>query len=662
MRCRFYVWILLLPILAFGQKQDQSWVDSLLQVLPKMKDDTAKVNQLNKITLHYIDTDSTKSFHYATKALALSKKLKWKEGIAHSNFYLGTFYNAHLKYDKALVYFNQSLKTEKQEIVSKSLQSISVIYTNVCQYSKAIDYCFRALKIEEALGNKAGIAKISANLGSIYYGMKDYATALRYFNKSAKRYEAIGNIHELAWVYRNTAAVYNSLDQLQKALFYYKKADTLSKKSKDKVLQARILSGIALVYYNLDDYEKAIDNSRFSLKAAANATEDLQTVAFCRGLLGDSYIEKAKMKQNNKVLLDSALFHLNEAIRLHKQLNSTRDLVYDFTSLTKIHKLQGDFKSALTTYEISMLYKDSIFNSNNKETIKNLEDKRAIELRDNQIKINKLQLESKEKQKQYLILGLLLLAIIGGLLWYQNRNRKKVNLKLQELNANLDQSNTIKTRMLGILNHDLRSPVNSFIHFIQFQKNNPEMLDTETKERIENTTIASAKNLLNTMEDILLWTKDQMQNFAPQLKTITIQSVFDDTKKHFANEENTVITFENRDSIQINTDENYLKTILRNLTANAIKALESFDPRNQEKPTIHWKAWQENNQTFLSITDNGPGGNQEQFNALYDETAVVGIQSGLGLHLIRDLAKAIDCKIEVKTNPNQGTIFTLLLP
>ena len=112
--------------------------------------------------------------------------------------------------------------------------------------------------------------------------------------------------------------------------------------------------------------------------------------------------------------------------------------------------------------------------------------------------------------------------------------------------------------------------------------------------------------------------------------------------------------FENPNNIQINTDENYLKTIIRNLTGNAIKALNEID-----NPIIIWKAWQENNQTFLSISDNGSGGTQEQFKALYDDKEVSGIQFGLGLHLIRDLAKAIDCEITVDSKVNEGTTFTL---
>ncbi len=171
---------------------------------------------------------------------------------------------------------------------------------------------------------------------------------------------------------------------------------------------------------------------------------------------------------------------------------------------------------------------------------------------------------------------------------------------------------------------------------------------------MENKTILGAENLLNSMEDILLWSKGQMENFQPKLKKIAVSSLFEDTRKHFSSEEKVSITFENPQNIELNTDENYLKTIIRNLTGNAIKAIDKA-----EKPTIQWKAWQENDQTFLSISDNGPGGTQEQFKALYDETEVVGIQSGLGLHLIRDLAKAIGCKIEVDSKSNEGTTFTL---
>jgi signal transduction histidine kinase len=49
----------------------------------------------------------------------------------------------------------------------------------------------------------------------------------------------------------------------------------------------------------------------------------------------------------------------------------------------------------------------------------------------------------------------------------------------------------------------------------------------------------------------------------------------------------------------------------------------------------------------------------QEFKAMYDDTEVVGIKSGLGLHLIRDMAKAINCDISVDSKIDVGTTFIL---
>ena len=63
----------------------------------------------------------------------------------------------------------------------------------------------------------------------------------------------------------------------------------------------------------------------------------------------------------------------------------------------------------------------------------------------------------------------------------------------------------------------------------------------------------------------------------------------------------------------------------------------------------------------MTITDNGPGAEEAQFNALYHSEQTVGIKSGLGLHLVRDLAKAINTEIEVKSIVGQGTTINILI-
>jgi signal transduction histidine kinase len=387
------------------------------------------------------------------------------------------------------------------------------------------------------------------------------------------------------------------------------------------------------------------------------------------GLIGDVFLEKAKsvtIQTKKNILLKKALYNFTESVNLSKKLGEIYEAATNYKQIAEIQKLQGNYKDALNSYELSVVYKDSIFNSENKESIKNLEDKRAIELRDKEIQIYKLSIQVKERQKWFLITGLALLGIIGGLFSYQSRNRKRNNLKLQLLNSELDQANKAKAQFFSILSHDLRGPVSNLVLFLHLQKESPEMLTEESIRRMQEKTINGAENLLTSMEDILQWSKSQMGIFKPQHKNVVLNSLFEDIKTHFLSEEKVKIIFLNPDNLIINTDENYLKTIIRNLTGNAIKAsdyiaLQQATPANDYKPAIIWKAWQENNQTFLSITDNSQGAVLENFKALYSDKEVVGINSGLGLHLIRDLAKAIDCEVSVDSKVGVGTTILLVL-
>ena len=645
----FLLIILFFPFAIYPQQKHK--VDSLLIVLSKSKTDTSKVNILNKLSVAYVRVDSTNGLDYAKQALKLAQKIKWDEGIARSNFHIATQYLVNFSYKKALKFFEQALKTAKeQRLTSKIFAGMGSSYMYESDYSKALASFHRALKIDESLGDQKGIAKMAMNIGSVYYSIKDYPKSIAFFNKSLDQKSADPNFN--AMLLRNIGAVYNSMGELHKSLDYFERSLSLCEKANNIAFEASLLSDIALVYYDLEYYTKAIRYSKAAL-GIDTGVEDKVNIAFSFGIIGDSYTEKAKQQGNSRVLLDSAVHYLNKSIALHKQLNSIRGLYDDYTSLTAAQKLLGDYKTAIQSFETSIVYKDSIFNTDNRETIKNIEDKRAIELRDKELKINDLQLEANQRQKWVLSLGIVFLGIIGGLLYYQNASRKETNKHLKSMNADLDRANNMKTRLLSILNHDLRSPVNSFIHYIQFKKESPEMLDEASKTRIENATLNSAKNLLLSMEDMLLWTKDQMKNFEPQNEKFQVRSVFEAIEKHFSAVENTSLAFEFEHDFEIFGDQNYLKTIVRNLTANAINAT-----RETDAPQIVWRAWQQDGKPFLSIADNGPGVAAQQLNVLFDEREVGSVKSGLGLHLVRDLVGAIGWKISVTSNTG-GTTFTM---
>ncbi|CAM4353105.1 tetratricopeptide repeat-containing sensor histidine kinase [Flavobacterium terrigena] len=563
-------------------------------------------------------------------------------------------YGSTSKRERVLNELHQVIDTSKNEFEkSKILAEISDYYINVGQYEKGLQY-----KIDGLKGRKKHLSKADyddsinygvqlVNISELYVTMENLPKSLEYLTESepylTKYKEGVAAVH------KDFISIYLKQNNLKKAEERYSKFQSFLKTvDLGDCYEYFIESNLLFSNYYLERKQnsKALEYANYANSFAPKYASDF-TKAQVNQSFGKIYLQQ---KNYQKAL---PFFKLAEPIIKEDTPEENSEL----------HKLLADTYEGLgdknlAYYHLSLYTKlqESLLAEKAKKNLAEMEAKYQNNVKKQEIQNKNLQIDTAKKQKYYFIGGLFLLAIIGSLLFYQSRNRKKTNEKLQILNSELDEANKAKTRFFSILNHDLRGPVANLVFFLQLQKESPEMLDEESTKRMQDKTMAGAENLLNSMEDILQWSKSQMENFKPQPKKINVNSLFDDTKMHFSSEEKVEITFENPQNIQINTDENYLKTIIRNLTGNAIKALDGI-----ENPSILWKTWQENNVSYLSITDNGKGASDEQFKALYDDKEVVGIKTGLGLHLIRDLAKAINCEIEVNSKKDIGTTFTLKL-
>ena len=255
-----------------------------------------------------------------------------------------------------------------------------------------------------------------------------------------------------------------------------------------------------------------------------------------------------------------------------------------------------------------------------------------------------------------LVVGVVLLGAIGVILYRQAVIRKRTNVTLVRLNNELSEANKVKTKFFGILSHDLRSPIASLLNFLQLQKKKPDSLNAVEKAAYWDKIGGSAAALLETMESMLLWSKGQMEYFKPRIGAVEINTLFVRLEKFFSDMEHMSFGFYCEGEMIVMSDEDYLWTIMQNLTSNAIRAL-----KQTANGRIEWKAWREGRTVYCSIADNGPGVSAEQLKALYDDTADMGTRQGLGLHLIRDLAKAIDCNVSVRPHAESGAEFVLTL-
>lgn len=607
------VFFFLLAIMHCAYSQDNSKADSLIKLLDKTKSIKQKDRLMSAIADAY-SIDSQKGIAWYNKHLAFA--IKNNLDTSGSLNALGVYYLNTQQYDIALKYLlraaDAAKKHEKARMTAMIYSHISVIFQEQGNFKKSLFYDNKALEISKSINDTIGIADNYMSSGINYSEIGNNRKALELFKKALPYYLKKNIKEKVAYAYFNIGFV---TEDLAERVEYLEKAKTF-----------------------FDAYDPAYP---LAVSNQSNMAETYFLLSQDAGL-------SAKANSTSPALLQKAEELVNEAIVYARKDNSRYNLMFAYEVLAKIKEAQNKPAEALEYTRRQFALKDSLFSQQQKNNIATTESEAEIELRDKQLELNRVMLQTRERQYWILFGGILLFTGFLVLLFIQNNARRTQNKKLEKLNAELDLANKTKAQLFGIINHDLRGPVASLINFLNLQKQG--VLDDDKTKELQAKTMTSANGLLQSMEDLLLWSKGQMEYFKPDIKPITAQSLFNDIEALYTG---APIHFSNDGGVVFISDENYLKTIMRNLTANALKAVS-----NTINASIEWKAFEKNGNKHLSITDNGSGANPGAFNTLHGNSTNIGIKNGLGLHLIHELATSINCAIETQTNAN-GTTITL---
>lgn len=703
---RLIIPIFFLAVPALAQKQGRALIDSLVAELPRAANDTVKGRLYRVIADESFFINVDQALHYSRLGLQHTTRMKWQRGIGVFNTYIGRAYSDKGNYDSCRHYFLKAIAIYKTLgdtwNLSSTTNNLGVAEHNIrSNYPAATRYYFDGLKYAEATGDNYLIGLCLDNVSEIYRIQKNFPKALQFGKRSLvlrqqQRNPDINARRELAGSLSSMAALYTLIQDWPKARQYGFRALVEHQNVGNQ-------EGLAITYGNLsvamqDDYRRKID---YALQAKQRwDTFNPRNLSAVNNLanLGVAYLDlvrnpspaTANVQPTDRTdRLRLAKKYLTEAIQLSTDKGEVGDRAYFRGNLAELQALTGDYKSAYENFRAAQAVQDSLYSQEAKNKIAGLEGKREIELRDKQLEINRLAIAGQQRQQLALLVGVALLLVIGGLLYWQNRTRKRTNTTLLHLNQELDEANQVKTRFFAILSHDLRGPVANLINFLHLQRESPDLLPPDQVARHQQTVTVAAEGLLDTMESMLLWSKGQMQQFKPTVKEMPVQTLFDYLQRFFAGTTNVRFDFDAPDGLQVATDEDYLRTIMQNLTSNAIQALKNKPdsvggprigddagppvragspwsecrttgiPERFQPAHIQWQARSENGRVVLTINDNGPGMSESQLNALYTDDVVIRGKSGLGLHLIRDLTKAIACQISVRSEPGMGTEFRL---
>lgn len=291
-------------------------------------------------------------------------------------------------------------------------------------------------------------------------------------------------------------------------------------------------------------------------------------------------------------------------------------------------------------------------------------------------KNSKLQLE-KEYEKQnldsskirnYLILGLMVLMFfVSILIMYFTRMAFVYENKLKIANKEIKENLNFKNRILGMLSHELRSPLKIIGIFIN--RINKKTEDEKIKEYLKSISFTN-DTLLIQANQILEYTKNQQvkNKIIPVIFNLKneINSILTAIEPYIETRNNKLIITENIDpKLIVFSDNTKINQIFMNILGNANK----FTENGKIFVDVKTEVINENKISLITkIQDTGVGISKSDLEKIFEpyyqgiiSNEIENLGAGLGLSLCREIIKLYPGEISVDSEQNKGTIVNFNL-
>ncbi|PLX14767.1 MAG: hypothetical protein C0599_18245, partial [Salinivirgaceae bacterium] len=159
--------------------------------------------------------------------------------------------------------------------------------------------------------------------------------------------------------------------------------------------------------------------------------------------------------------------------------------------------------------------------------------------------------------------------------------RKMAEFKLHEKTNELEKLNNTKDRLLSIIGHDLRNPLNNINGFVFLLEKALGNINNPKAQKYINAIYQSSSTLSELLENLLAWSRTQTLKLKVNIEKVNLHEVVKQNITAFVHNANfKSIKLHNRvdNSHTLNADKAMLHTMIRNLISNSIK----FTPKDGE--------------------------------------------------------------------------------
>jgi signal transduction histidine kinase len=623
--------------------------------------------------------------------------------------------------DEALTLAKQALDISRElgfvGLAARALNNMGVIYWQKGDFPQALDHLFEAFHIYREENDSLGIARIHTNIGLIFSDQGHYDRALEYYLVSRTIYEQLGTIAGLAPVLNNIGTVYQYQGDFSQAEAYHLQSLALKDALGDQKGIAFSLNNLGLVRQYMGDYSQALEYFNRALAIRETLPELRETaitignIGYLNLLLGEvrpamEYFLRARdiyYEINDQSGLAKTYNHMGRAMFARGRPNDA--ILYFQTSLDYAEKVGlprlisdnfrdlsqsmagiQDYRAAFDYQERYLAMRDSIYDEEAQRRIIEMELMYDRERKEDEIELLRINNEISQLnlEKQRILQNFLLVVIalvVGLLILLMNRYRfiTKTNRKLQELNSHLREqtakveelnqqlnvTNSAKDKFFSIISHDLRNPFASIVSFSRILKRDIDNLGREELQDLVAELDKSVLKISNLLENLLQWSRSQGGKIKPLPAQISISGIVKENLNLFApmaREKGIELLNELPGDVYAWADPNMVDTVIRNLVSNALKYTDSNGiVRVGSEPL--------DQQVSLFVEDTGIGiAKEDQENLFHPDAfhSTYGTRdekgSGLGLMLCKEFVVKMGGHIYFDSQQGSGSRFVFTLP
>ncbi len=581
-------------------------------------------------------------------SLKLYEQVNDKKGAGEVLLNTGNLYRQAGNNLRAKQHYNNALRYFTEAGILNGILNASVQLAHTYQVEDSLDMAEQMLnqaqEISEQNNNKQSRINILLNIASLKKAQHKIPEATKVYLMAIDEALAINNISTVAYAYNFLGSIYQSQNDNEKAMATYASGISFAEKANNKLVAShcyRKTGNIEFARGNVQDarkhYEKAMDI------AMQTNNEELQKLAYY------------------------ALYHWNV-----KQNEHARALVFYKKYAALLNKLdlkKNDQKLLEIQMNNELVEKDAL--------IMQAEQNLALSEQENQIQ--QLRIERQTELRNFLFILILLLFVIGLLIYFQYRTKRRNNLLLQEkieiiteINGKLAASekelqklNATKDKFFSIIAHDIKNSLVGIISISRiFGKDFARLSEKEIHE-FSSVIHNGAKQLYTLLENLLHWARSQTGKIAFNPEYIDIAEITAKTASLLelnAKQKNIAIKVTTDETVKAFADEDMITLVIRNLISNAIK----YTPKDGRIDVII----STNNDTArVEVKDTGIGMDEKSLQRLFkidDHFSTRGTDNeegtGLGLILCHEFISKNYGKIHAESKVNQGTSFIFTVP